>query len=168
MSESLDMLKEADHLADQLERFALLADVPIIVARQKDIGTAIDEAVAKAAGAAVLIALDGWQNVNAGSNNTRLELSHSVSLWTAPILYDDQATQESELLGALISAVGTITSEDDACEKWITSGGRYIAHPRHRIYEFSASLMIDLPMPSLTQEPEPEEPEPEPDEPEDE
>ncbi len=147
-----DMLAEADGLAVYLRRVAALADVPVIVARQRDLVADIDEAVAKAAGAAILIALDGWRNVNASSNRTRLELTHSVSVWTAPILWEG-AMEESEVLGVLVSAVGMATSvTGDGCERWVTAGGRYIEHPRHRVYEFPAAVMVDLPWPEMVVE----------------
>lgn len=144
-----DMLAPADALAEYLSTVEGLAGVPVIVGRQKNLATEIDTAVAKAKGAAILIALDGWENVIADSSECHLDLGHSVSIWTTPILRRG-AIPESELLGLLVASMQRHQPDPDDCDaRWETAGGRYVAHPQHRVYEFAAGYHLPLPEPAI-------------------
>lgn len=150
-----DMLAPADALAAHLALVEGLAGVPVIVARQKALKTEIDTAVAKARGAAILIALEGWRNLVPDGGDCHLELEHSVSIWTTPILRRG-AIAESELLGLLVAAMQRHQPDPADCgARWETAGGRYVAHPQHRVYEFPAAYRATLPAPALSEPSEP-------------
>lgn len=112
-----DLLAPADALAAMLlgetdltgepKRAAAVAKldgVAVIVRRQGDLASMVSEGVGKAAGAAIIIALDGWPAGPSESGSSLLGLRHSISVWTAP-LYREGLTPETVVLGALVRAI---------------------------------------------------------------
>ena len=146
-----DLLAPADALAAYLATVDGLSGIDAIVARQKDLATEIDIAVAKESGAAILIALDGWANLIPDSSGCAISLLHSISLWTCPI-YRIGMTPEAELLGLLVAALQRYTPDPADCgARWESESGRYIEHPTHRIYEFTATIHHSLPAVDLVE-----------------
>jgi len=145
-----DMLAPADALAAYLATVEGLADIPAIVGRQKSLKVEIDTAVAKTKGTAILIALDGWRNVVVESSECHLDIEHSISIWTTPILRGG-GIPESQLLGLLIAAMQRHQPDMADCdERWETRSGGYVPHSVHRVYEFAASYRLYLPAPALS------------------
>jgi hypothetical protein len=150
-----DLLAPADALAAYLATVTGLAGVTAMVARQRDLATGIDQAVAQASGAAILIALEGWSDLVPDGSDCHLDIDYSISLWTMPILRASGSLDESVLLGLLVSAIHRYQpSLTDCQDRWKTSTGRYVPHPKHRIYEFPASYRLTLPAVALTEEEE--------------
>jgi hypothetical protein len=140
-----DMLAPADALADYLAMVEGLSDIPVIVGRQKDLESEINEAVAKATGAAIMISLEGWNVIIPDSSDCHLNAEFSLSIWTTPVLYPG-ATEESVILGLLISAMQRYTPDPEDCDaRWVTSSGAHVQHPDHRVYEFPATYELSLP-----------------------
>lgn len=101
------MLRGETDLGDDTARAAAvakLAGVEVIVRRQGDLAAAVSEGVAKSAGAAIIIALDGWADGPQDNGDPFLALRHSISVWTVPI-YREGLTPETVVLGALVRAV---------------------------------------------------------------
>lgn len=136
-----DLLSPADALADHLRAQPPLTGVPIIVARQLDLQSTIDQALAKATGAAVLIALDGWRPIAVDGWDRTLTLQHSISVWTQPLLLHPDQRAEPDILSHLIGTIqGHCPDPDQPLWHWTTLSGRYVAHPDYRVYEFPAEI----------------------------
>lgn len=139
------MLAPADALAIHLATVEGLDEVPIIVGRQQDLRVEIDTAVAKAKGAAILIALEDWDNLVPDGSECHLELQHSISIYTTPILRRN-GIPESQLLGLLVAGMQRHQPDPNDCDSmWKTARGQYVFHKKHRIYEFPGICQITLP-----------------------
>lgn len=146
-----DTLSAADALAGYLRTVSGLAGIDIIVGRQKDLKADIDTAVAKAKGAAVLISMKGWDDIITESARAYIDIEHTISIWTTPIL-NKRGVAGSIVLGLLISALHRYAPDpDDPDTHWRTFSGGYVEHPTHRVYAFPAFFELTLPAVTLVE-----------------
>lgn len=150
-----DTLAPADALAAYLRTVAGIGPetgykgIPVIVGRQKDLTSEIDLAVAKATGAAILIAFQDWDDLGSESSHVHLDLNHNISIWTTPVLRTG-AVPESQILGLLIAALHRYTPDaEEPGVYWRTGSGMYVKHPKHRVYSFPATIEVVLPAVTL-------------------
>ncbi len=126
---------------------AQLTGIEIIVKRQGNIDAMIQAAVSQAKGAAILISLEGWDNVPATSGQALLDLRFSISIWTIPAMRAG-AISESIALGALVKAIHGWVPDDSPFRKryrWrVGSGesGQALTASKQllNVYEFPANL----------------------------
>lgn len=145
-TDPLDLLAPADALAAMLRTVPQLAGIDVIVDRQQDLGASIDAGVAKAAGAAIVISLDGWGEGPSESGHALLPLRHSIALWTIPV-YRDGALPESVALGALVRAVHAWIPDPSPGRRifrWRVGSGAAAGTDMYNIYEFEATYELAL------------------------
>lgn len=81
-----NILYTADLLAARLRDLPVLAEIDVIVDRQKDLQNLLQQSMAKVKGAMVLINVLSGQASDASSKMLELDQSMTVSLWGLPIL----------------------------------------------------------------------------------
>ena len=154
-----DLLNAADALATALPEMPLLADLPshdgpanlpVLVDRQLDRESEVNREIGKALGATVLIGLEGWNEVDAEDDVVvTLDLRHSISLWTIPVLRDG-LLPTSQLLGRLLLSMAAYCPQQvdvpGMCcrSRWKRQRGLFMPHKDFLIYEFSASVEVEL------------------------
>lgn len=147
-----DLLAPAEALATRLRAVPKLTGIEVIVDRQGDLDAMIGKAVNKAKGAAIVLALAGWDEPDAQAAQAQLPLNLSISLWTIPIMRKG-AVSESIALGALVKAVhGWIPDTSSPMKKmyrWRAGAGanaqaKLKNQQMVNLYEFSASFEIIL------------------------
>lgn len=130
---------------------AKLTGIDIILKRQGDIDAMIAAAVGKAKGAAILISLEGWDDLPTEAGRPKLALQHSISLWTVPVMRTG-AIAESVALGALAKSVHAWTPDASPQRKmfrWrIGAGASGLAKTKGgqllNVYEFPATFEVEL------------------------
>ena len=82
-------LGKADALAAKIRTIPEVADMQVIVNREEDLLSQVNEAIEKAAGlGCVVVKWLGGSNPDKRSSVLRLGARYSISLWTVPVLYD--------------------------------------------------------------------------------
>lgn len=147
------MLRGETDLEDDAARAAAVAKlggVDVIVRRQGDLATMVSEGVAKAAGAAIIIALDGWGEGPPDNGDPFLPLRHSISVWTSP-LYREGLIPETVVLGALVRAVHAwIPAAATPIYRWRVgpgatgTGENADTGEQFNVYEFEADFEVTL------------------------
>ncbi|TVP80459.1 MAG: hypothetical protein EA353_03820 [Puniceicoccaceae bacterium] len=105
MSQVTDLLAAADSIAEHLADLPELAGVTLLVDRQKDLENEISQAVAKANGAALLIEPVSGTPTDPGGKTLQFENRYTLSLWSLPLLRQDDAYTASQRIVAVMAAV---------------------------------------------------------------
>lgn len=98
-----DILETADLIESRLESVSALDGVEIIVNRQKNLNNVIAQAVAKTAGAAIIIDAVRGEVIERGKLD--MTNSYAISLWANPVLRSSTSTPASELLISILGAL---------------------------------------------------------------
>ena len=80
----------ADALVARLKEHLLLADVPVIVDRQKDVLSELRKAIGKQTGCLIVVAWTGSPNFDEASAKLRLASTFSVTGFFKPVINDKQ------------------------------------------------------------------------------
>jgi hypothetical protein len=100
-----DLLSAADAMAAHLQSLPELAGVTVIVNRQKDLETEINQAVANASGAALLVEPVSGQPSDRSSKTLVFDNRYMLSLWSLPLLRADDAYTASQRTVAIMAAM---------------------------------------------------------------
>lgn len=105
MSQVADILSTADALAAHLADLPELAGVTLLVDRQRDLENEIAQGVAKAGGAVLLIEPTSGRASDPSAKTLQFDNNYTLSLWSLPILRQDDAYTAAQRVPAVMAAV---------------------------------------------------------------
>ena len=100
-----DLLQTSDLLAEHLRGLPVLANVEVIVNRQKDLENEISQALAPLSGAAVVVEPISGTMPDPTGKTLNFRHNYVISLWSSPILQEPNVTPASVRVVAIMKAL---------------------------------------------------------------
>jgi hypothetical protein len=137
------MLDIAEAIKTRLEGRAALAEVPVLVDRQKDVATKVAAAVGRAAGSLITILWEGFTVPDPNTSGPQVTSRYTLRTYSRPVISTE--TPADELVQEICKALHHWIPEGVHSFGEVTiGGGDFVPDAKFLIYEIDAEVTLKL------------------------